>query len=207
MKRRSILGIFGLTPFALFARQSAKDNMLVQILSKRWAHSRDYSLAVLNAMPDELIEFSPSTEQLTFVQHLIHLSFFNNLFLGFMMDDPGFQDMKTFLNAKYLLKRPDNIDLFKNSKLSDRGGAANKSLVESYIKDTFEYVLDELNKIDDDFLSKESEKNKPWFLANHTNLDFILRGENHTAHHRAQAISYLRMSEVKPPSYAKFNTL
>jgi hypothetical protein len=37
--------------------------------------AKDYSLALLDAMPDKDFEFSLSKEQLTFAQHLIHLSF------------------------------------------------------------------------------------------------------------------------------------
>ena len=72
---------------------------------------------------------------------------------------------------------------------------------------TFNYALSILDIIEDDFLSKGAEKPKPKFFAGHTNLDFILRGENHTVHHRAQAISYLRMNGIKPPNYAEYNVL
>lgn len=54
-------------------------------------------------------------------------------------------------------------------------------------------------------LTKGENKVKPEFLSGHTNLDLILRGESHTAHHRAQAIGYLRMKSIRPPGYTVNN--
>lgn len=207
MKRRHALGLLGVAPLTAPLGSPVKGDSLVQGLSKRWEKSKDYSVAVLDAMPNEAIEFSPSKDQLTFAQHLIHLSFINNMLFGFMMDDSGFKNMKTLFSAEYLLDRPDNINIFKPARLSERGESANRAMVSSYIKDTYDFVLSTLKQIDDKFLHKGLEKNKPSFLVGHTNLDLILRGENHTAHHRAQAIAYLRMKEINPPGYGEYNVL
>lgn len=66
-------------------------------------------------------------------------------------------------------------------------------------------MISSLDKVSDEILTKGENKVKPEFLSGHTNLDLILRGESHTAHHRAQAIVYLRMNGIRPPKYTPYN--
>lgn len=207
MKRRSILNLIGVSPFALIPTQDAVKNELVNDLKSRWEKSKEYSLAVFGAMPEDNIEFSPAKNQLTFAQHFIHLSFFNVLFIGFMMDKADFTDFESLMQKDYLIQPPDDIDIFKMGYLTKQSGDVNKKRVMDYISDTFDFAINTFPQINDEILSQGKEKPKPWFLEGHSNLDLILRGESHTAHHRAQAIVYLRLKEVVPPSFAEFNTL
>ena len=207
MNRRFAVSLMGISPLGLIWPSATGGDRLVVSITNRWNKSKEYTLAVLDSMPDKHLEFSPSKDQLTFVQHLIHLSFFNNMFLGFMIEQEGFVNMESLLNSNYLLDRPDGISVFNQEFLSKRANNVNKQITKDYIAATYDFVTSTLNKIDDDFLGIGLEKPKPSFLAGHNNLDLILRGENHTAHHRAQAVCYLRMKDIKPPSYADYNRL
>lgn len=207
MNRRSILNLIGKSPFALISSRDAEKNELVSNLSGRWEKSKEYTLAIFDAMPAEHIEFSPTENQLTFAQHFIHLSFFNVLFMGFMTDKADFTDFESLIQKKYLIPPPDDIDIFNVGYLKKQPGNLNKKRVTDYINETFDVVIATLSQIDDEMLYQGKEKPKPWFLEGHSNLDLILRGENHTAHHRAQAIVYLRLKKAIPPNFAEFNTL
>lgn len=207
MKRRTILNLIGVSPFALISSRDAENNKLVYDLKGRWAKSKEYTLAIFDTMPAEHIEFSPTENQLTFAQHFIHLSFFNVLFMGLMMDKADFTDFESLMQKEYLILPPDDIDLFKMDYLTKQSGGLNKKKVKGYIRETFDFVIDIFPQINDEILSQGKEKPKPGFLAGHSNLDLILRGESHTAHHRAQAIVYLRLKKAAPPSFAEFNTL
>ncbi len=207
MKRRTILQALGLSPLFMGARRADPSNELIGRLKKRWENSRAYTLAVLEAMPEIFLEFSPTRDQLTFAQHLIHLGFFNNMFLGLILDPADLMKTEVLFTADYLLERPDAIALFEPAKLGRRPGSTNKALVRAYLERTFDFSIGVLEKLDDPMLAEEKATGKPWLFAGHSHLDLILRGENHTAHHRGQAIAYLRMKEVTPPSYAAFNAL
>ena len=80
-------------------------------------------------------------------------------------------------------------------------------MVTNHLADTFDFVISSLGKINDEVLTQGENKVKPWYLEGHSNLDLILRGETHTAHHRAQTIAYLRMNGIRPPGYSTYNTL
>ena len=38
-------------------------------------------------------------------------------------------------------------------------------------------------------------------LPKHSTVDIFLRAYMHTAHHRGQIITYLRVNEIKPPTW------
>ncbi|MEX0274250.1 MAG: hypothetical protein AB3N16_07730, partial [Flavobacteriaceae bacterium] len=97
--------------------------------------------------------------------------------------------------------------LFQPDHLQARDAKVNKKMVSEYLIKTFDYVISSLGTFTDETLKRGETKEKPWFLEGHTHLDLVLRGENHTAHHRAQAIGYLRMKGIRPPTYSKNNTL
>lgn len=203
MNRRTALNYIGVAPLPFFMPTHSQSLMedLASSLIPRWEKSKTYTLDVFNAMPAEFLEYAPSEDQMSFAQHYIHLSFFNNFFLGFMMDEVGFSDFQKVFQQDYLLKRPDDINLFNNAALEKRTAEENKEMIAVYIANTFNFVMDAIKNIKEDFLGKGLEKPKPFFLANHTNLDMILRADVHTAHHRAQTIVYLRLKGVEPPSF------
>lgn len=206
MNRRSVLNHFGLLPLVFVPVIGAAKNEIVLGLKSRWERSKEYTIAVLDAMPEESLEFSPSEDQISFAQQLIHLGFWNNFYMGFMMDQAGYAKGNPF-KQKYIINLPDEIDIYKLSSLNKRSDKENKEVVRKYLVETFDYSIEQIGKMKDKDLAKGKEKSKPWFLEGHSNLDMILRGENHTAHHRAQAIAYLRMKGAPPPSYGDFNTL
>lgn len=201
MNRRTTLNFIGLSPLAFLLPPSPPNSELINDLKNRWINSKDYTLAVFEAMPEAHIEFHPTETQMTFAQHFIHLGFFNNFFLGFMMDQSGFTAFEDVFKGDYLIKRPDEIDLFHQAYLTKRSNDTNKNMVKEYLTKTFDFAIETLTKIEDKTLSQGKDKPKPGFLEGHSNLDMILRGEMHTAHHRAQAVVYLRLKEVKPPGF------
>ncbi len=205
MKRRLILNLLGLAPLTLIAAKIPNTNSLVATLIKRWKSSKTYTLAVLEAMPEGAIEYRPSEDQMSFAQHLMHLGFTNTMYIGILLDTTTYKDFDALKKADFLIWPPDDISLFQPDTLGERDLKTNKALVGKYIADTFDYVIAALDNVSDELLSKGEKKEKPWFLSGHNNLDLIIRGEQHTAHHRAQAIAYLRMNGVQPPGYSKHN--
>lgn len=207
MNRRHLLILIGLSPLALISSKIPDDNPIVKNLLKRWEKSKKYTLAILDAMPEHKLEYRPSEEQLSFAQHFLHIGFTNNSFIGILMDTKTYPDFNAMMESNFLLERPDPISLFQADNLLQRDFNTNKELVSKYVIDTFDYVISSLETVGDEILTKGENKEKPWYLEGHTNLDLILRAETHTAHHRGQAIGYLRMNGIRPPGYSKNNTL
>lgn len=207
MNRRSLLSLIGLSPLALISFKIPNNNAIVKTLIKRWKKSKEYTMLILDAMPENKLEFRPTEEQMSFAQHFMHLGYTNNMFIGVLMDSKIYLDYEALKDAEFFLERPDPINLFQPDVLEKRDAKENKALVSKYLTETFDYVISSLAKLEDSSLAKGEEKEKPWYLKGHTNLDLILRGESHTAHHRAQAITYLRMNGIQPPGYSKNNTL
>lgn len=208
MNRRLLLSLLSLSPLALMSyKMPTFDNPIVANLIRRWKSSKTYTLAVLDTMPEELLEYSPTEVQLSFVQHFLHIGFTNNSFIGVLMDETTYPDFDAMMKSEFFLERPDPINLFQPDTLEKRDAKTNKEMVSKYVADTFDYVISSLENLSDEILTKGLHKEKPWYLEGHTNLDLILRGESHSAHHRAQAICYLRMNGIQPPGYSKSNTL
>lgn len=208
MHRRLLVGLIGLSPLALIASKIPAQNTITEILIKRWKQSKTYTMAVLNAMPAADMEYASTKEQMTFAQHFMHLGLINNFYIGILRDSDTYPDFNALIQAPFLIERPDPINLFQPDVLEKRDPETNKTLVATYVASTFDYVLSSLEKVQDSILTQGIDKEKPEFLSGHTNLDLILRGESHTAHHRAQAIGYLRMKGIRPPGYTvnnKFN--
>lgn len=157
-------------------------------------------------MPAEHIEYSPTAEQMSFAQHFIHIGYTNNSFIGVLVDTKTYPDFDALKIADFFLERPDPVSPFFPDRMQQREAQENKTLVSQYITTTFDYVISSLENLNDTVLTRGADKIKPWYLEGHTNLDLILRSESHTAHHRAQAIGYLRMKGIQPPGYSKNNT-
>lgn len=208
MNRRSALGAIGISSLALVsAKIPLRDSPIINNLIKRWKSSKRYTLKIFDAMPAADLEFSPSAEQMSFAQHFMHLAYTNNSFIGVLVDTKTYADYDALQDADFFLDRPDPISVFYPDRLQKREALQNKQLVSDYLMATFDYVISSLKNLTDEVLTKGADKVKPWYLAGHTNLDLILRSESHTAHHRAQAIAYLRMKGIQPPGYSKNNTL
>lgn len=207
MNRRLLLSMAALSPLALISAKIPAADSLLPILIRRWKGGRQYTLEVFDAMPEDSIEFTPTLEQMTFAQHFMHLCFINNMYMGILLDSKTYAGFDTLMEAEFFIDRPDPVNLFQPDKLSKRDAGVNKALVTKYIGDTFDYVISGLGQVTDAQLAQGADKIKPEFLANHTNLDLIIRGESHTAHHRAQAIGYLRMKGIRPPGYTVNNKL
>ncbi|MEX0273987.1 MAG: DinB family protein, partial [Flavobacteriaceae bacterium] len=109
MKRRFLLSFMGLSPLALIASKvPSTDNTFVDILIKRWKKSKDYTLAVFDAMPEDSLEYSPTGEQMSFAQHFMHLGFTNNMFIGIATDAKTYPDFNALMGADFFVERPDS---------------------------------------------------------------------------------------------------
>lgn len=139
-----------------------------------WKDTREYTLAVLDAMPAEKFTSKAHPVQRTFGEQLLHLASANNAyFRGFGLVAPP------------ELKPP---------------AAADKAAVRAFVVAGFDFTDAVLAKMSEKDLLRTDIKFSPRLPA-HSAVDIFLRAYMHTAHHRGQIITYLRVNEIAPPTW------
>ncbi len=142
------------------------------------ALSRDYTLECAESMPEGKYPFRPNSEVRSFGQHMVHIA--ESL--------RGLYDM--VLSGKNTPAAP----------LSEAGQEAVRSRAEvvSQLRQAFDYVATATATLTEMDLGQRVSFLGNRQLARWRVLDLIL---DHTTHHRAQAIVYMRMNGVRPPPY------
>jgi len=139
-----------------------------------WQDTREYTLAVLDAMPADKFTSKVNAAQRTFGEQILHIASANSAyFRGFGLVDPP------------ALKPP---------------AADDKAAVRAFVVAHFDYSDAVLAKIDQTQVLRTVVAVSPR-LPKHSTVDIFLRAYMHTAHHRGQIISYLRAQEIKPPTW------
>ena len=137
-----------------------------------WISTRDYSLEVLDAMPEEHYSFKPTPQQRTFAEQSAHFALANNAYF-----DRFGKQTKT--------AKPEQPEVLTKASIRD------------YVAASFEYVRETLASLDEtDFKRRDYSLRAP-----HTAQDLFLRAYMHTAHHRGQIIVYLRLKGIEPPAW------
>jgi len=140
---------------------------------KHWQDTKEYTLAVLEAMPPEGFDLKPNPAQRTFGEQLIHLARAN----------------AGYFSAFGLLPPPE------------APSATDKDTARKYVTASFDYVSAVLHKMTEkDLLRTDLGKNNPRYPA-HSGTDLYMRAYMHTAHHRGQVVVYLRVKGITPPAW------
>lgn len=139
-----------------------------------WKDTREYTLAVLEAMPGDRFTSKANPAQRTFGEQLVHLTSANTAYFR------GFD-----LAPAPAMKAPD---------------AADKAAVRAFVTAGFDFTDAVLAKMTEKDVLRTDVRFSPR-LPPHSAVDIFLRAYMHTAHHRGQIISYLRVNEIQPPAW------
>jgi uncharacterized damage-inducible protein DinB len=175
-----VLALLTLTWTAAFAAEAAKMNSVLDMTEfvRDWQASKQFTLAVANAMPADFYDFKPNPEEMTFGEQMIHIAG-ANVFR---------------FNQITGIKPPFVLDPAKPP-------ASDKANVLKLLGESFDYVVDALPTITSEQLQRT------WHIPSwkgRTDPDgraMIMNMFVHTAHHRAQCEVYLRAKGIKPPDY------
>jgi uncharacterized damage-inducible protein DinB len=143
------------------------------MFAKHWQISKDFTLAVAEAMPAEGYDFKPTAEEMSFGQLMIHIA------------DSNSEAFASAAETKALAK-PSGTD--KQTAI--------KFLADSFDKCAKDFAtttpaqLDRMVDIADTLGKRQT-----------TELEVIMWAFTDTAHHRGQAEVYLRLKNIKPPGY------
>jgi uncharacterized damage-inducible protein DinB len=150
-----------------------QSNLFLKEVAQKWSNAQDYTLKIVELMPEDKFGFKPTDEEMAFFEQLAHISD-NMLWLS-----------STYLSSE---KRP-----IAKSDFEGKNKAENILL----LKQSFEFVEKSFQNIDIESLNTEVELFKKPF----TKRQIISLINDHLTHHRAQMIIYLRLNQVKPPQY------
>jgi uncharacterized damage-inducible protein DinB len=172
MKRRDILATFACAAVPASAQTCSFALQFRDGFMKHWEVERGYTLAVAEAMPAEHYNFKPNPVQRSFGEQLIHLAAANI----------------AYFSAFDLIPMPERVTV------------ADKETVPKYLNSSWDYTIQVLRKLTEKDILR-NDLGTPRFKA-HTGSDLLLRAYTHTAHHRGQAIVYLRIKDITPPTWA-----
>lgn len=177
-RRKSIelIGAIGgslLIPSAVKANPNNKSGWLDEFV-EHWDNSELYTNEVLAMMPDEHLLYQPSAVVMSFGKQLSHLAWGNAIYAGVIKgQDP--------------IKEPEELT---------------RQSIQSYLDITSKGIKDLVETIDENELFTNNHGGKerePWIDFSISEL--LLIAYHHSAHHRAQAVVYLRLNGITPPKY------
>lgn len=146
-----------------------------------WLDTKEYTLAVLDAMPADGFDSRPNAAQRTFGEQLIHLSRANNAYFR------GFD----------VVPAPAPLDATQE-ELDKLVSPSDKAAVRRYLEASFDYGTEVLNNLTQELLTGDVTL---FGRQRHTGTDVFLRAYMHTAHHRGQIVVYLRVRGITPPAW------
>ncbi len=173
MKKFAIIA--ALAAFAMPAMQAQG----LETFRKHWKLSGEFTLDVAKAMPAELYTFKPNDEEMDFGRVMVHIGLANNNAFAIF----GGQDNPT---------PPAIIAAYKDPKTTFK-----KEDVLQFLTDSFAFG--------DKVLASSDNSRLNMMLGTETRkmlgVEWIWSYFTHTAHHRGQAEVYMRVKNIKPPSY------
>ena len=176
MKRRTVLQGLAASATPLAGASGGWSNHFAEQLRddflSHWKSTREYSLDVLEAVPDGEFDFKPVDEVFTFGEQLEH--FANS-------------------NAGYFASFGKDVGRPRPSRPEKR----TKESLREFLTATFDYVDAVLSRLtEEEFLRRDLRFGSS--TRAHTAQDIFLRAYMHTAHHRGQIVTYLRLKGVAP---------
>ncbi len=173
----------GIVRFALLVAAAgalsapAQTLLTAEELSSDWKISRQFTVAVAEAMPEDSYGYKPTEKQMSFGEQMFHIAY-SGVY--------RFHQLTGAPTPFALDKRPEKTD---------------KATAILYLNQAFDYVLGVLPKITPEQTQKAFEvdwKGRPQVNGRQMMLNMFV----HVAHHRAAAEVYLRLKGIEPPQYA-----
>lgn len=148
-----------------------KDSLTSQLETK-WLNAKIYTLKMAELMPEELYDFKPVPDVMSFKEQLLHIA----------------QNIQ-WLSTSYLLsgkKSPKNDSAF-----------ITKTAIIQRLTDAYNVGLLAHQSLS----AKQLNETVSFFAGPMTKRQILLLLHDHQTHHVGQIIVYLRLKGIKPPAY------
>jgi len=168
------LGLAGAGRLYLAASEGESEKKFSSEFAPDWEVAKAYTLEVAEAMPAEKYSFKPTDPMRSFGDVLVHIG-------GSMY----------FMAASVRGAEPPAESKFE--------GEATKERVVPFLRGALEYAAESVATLDDTKASETISVFSGRFTMSRAKLCQFMR--DHTTHHRAYVLPYLRLNGVEPPRY------
>lgn len=168
--QKLIIALILITSTAVTAQQTTVKGAFLE----KWNNSRDYLIAVAEAMPEEFYDYKPTTRQKSFKEQLLHI-----------------QGNINWINSTYFSRR-------ETETASQDYYSFNKKQIIDLLQHTFNDAHNSINITTDEEL-KEVVK---FFAGPKSKLQLMNLLQDHVTHHRGQLLVYLNLKDITPPSFS-----
>lgn len=149
----------------------AQDLFVASFLEK-WENSKNYLVAIAEAMPEGRYDYRPTEKQMNFGEQLRHIK--------------GNMD---WLAADYFE--------VENASQEKKGQDLQKTELIDTLKESFDRIATKIKGVDPSTLAETVN----FFAGEKTKLQILNLMQDHVTHHRGQLIIYLNLNEITPPKY------
>lgn len=139
---------------------------------EKWEGSKNYLLAIAEAMPEESYNFKPTERQMSFKEQLLHI-----------------KENMTWLSNSYFTENE-----YKREKTDT---SISKTETVNLLENAFDSVIEIIENTNDADLKKTVD----FFAGPKSKLQILNLLQDHVTHHRGQLIVYLNLNNIKPPSF------
>ena len=146
---------------------------VVTTFIEKWENSKNYLIAVAQAMPEEKYDYKPTEREMSFRDQLFHIQ-----------DNMNWLSTTHFSDQKYVKKE------------SVKG--LTKAQIIQEIKTSFDSAKIAIQKTKDAELSQKVTL----FASLKSKLQILNLMQDHVTHHRAQILVYLNLNQIEPPKYS-----
>jgi len=143
-------------------------------LDSIWARAKHHSLAYIDAMPEDALQFKPTPEIRSFAEQMLHLAYWN---CGL---------------AEAASSKPNP---FGKDEIEKKSEYKTKAALRKAVEQSYDYVIAAVAELDEAKLPGEVN----FFGSKATRLMVLNVAADHQAHHRGQTTIYLRLKGVTPP--------
>lgn len=140
-------------------------------MAERLTNSKNYTLAVAEAMPEEDYDFAPVEGEMSFIKQLLHMA-----------------DNIRWICSSYL-----GATVAEN----EVPNAGSKEAVKIWLAKAFDLAIATVKAFPEAELAAEVK----FFAGPKSKMQMINLLNDHQAHHRGQLVVYLRLKGIKPPRY------
>jgi uncharacterized damage-inducible protein DinB len=160
----------------VLAQATVKDALVAH-----WKTSAEFTIAVAGSMPAESYNFRPDPEEMTFGQLMRHIAAVN---LDACVNASGMTRPALPPKIAELAKDKGNVDVEKETAIE-------------FLHDSFDFCNQAVAS-----MSPERLTTVVGSPASHlTGFEWLWSYFTHTAHHRGQAVIYLRLKGIRPADY------
>jgi len=169
MKKTAFTILVFLLNFSGLMAQQASQKMA---FLEKWENSKNYLIAVAEAMPENAYDFKPTERQMSFKEQLMHIK-----------ENMEWLSTTCFTKIEY--------------KKEDHSLPTTKVETIAALEKAFNLVSEIIKKTP----AEDFTKTVKFFAGPKSKLQILALLQDHVTHHRGQLIVYLNLNKVKPPNY------